>query len=283
MNVVNKDHETLTPNETELAKNNLLKNVYYPKINRKFRDTIGYNDPQFALFSYITTEDSELNSFLSKIKDYLENQKGKHVQNDMLREVNFLQTRTKPMIGIGKIRGAFQSEQDAKAKAEEIIRDYDSVNSIFTCMIGVPFPIVAEGHSKELDEINIEHETEKTIAQNVREKRDRDKKEIDSIKQRKEELLTDVDKDPSDDPMALYIQNRVKLAHLRYYINAYQKQLEETKQNEEKCKLWLKEKSTQNPEFEKDYLDIYMKSRRDINLPDSYDPDNMMKYINDPL
>ena len=117
--------------------------------------------------------------------------------------------------GVAKIRGAFFTSLEAEQKAEEIIKDVDSTNSIFTCLIGTPFPLVTEGFSDELNEVDIQNQTEHTISQNVREKRRKDQKEMNELKQQQDELMQDVTMDPAAQKEENYVTNRVKLAALK--------------------------------------------------------------------
>lgn len=266
----------LTNNETITAKDILVKNISnFPSINRRYTDTPKPGEPKFALFSFINHDDTDMCLFLNEIKDGL-NPKNK-------KKLDSLMSRKNVVKGVAKIRGAYMTQQEANERAEEIVRDIDSTNSIFTCIIGVPFPLVSEGMADEVSEVDLQQQTEHTIAQNVRKQRNKDRKEMDEIKRREEELLRNAEKDPNADDEENYISQRVKLAHLRYCIDEHVKKQSECISNEKKVVAWLVDMKTRNPDFEEKYMEKYMAGRKAAHIPDDYNLEGFMKYMNDPL
>jgi hypothetical protein len=257
--------------------NSLVKDAVYPNIQSRYCDKIDYQQPRFSLFSFIPYPDKELQSLLVTLKE----------QPDLPEEtkatIEKIETRKPPILGVGKIRGAFYTLDEANKKAENIIQDSDSTNSIFTCMIGVPFPLVAEGYSNDTHTVNIEKETEDAIAQNVREKRRKEQKEIEEIKRREEALKDDVKKDPTLSSEENYITHRLKLAHLRSNLAAHNIKIKECQDLKEKCISWLLEQQKDHPEYEDNYVDRYMKARKEANIPDDHAPEGFMKYLRDPI
>ena len=267
---------SLSNEEVQVAKDELVKGVNaFRRVNRRFIDPPKAGDPKFALFSYIDTPDADMISFLDEIKDSL---KPKH--KNQLAELN---ARPQVMKGVGKIRGAFLTQKEAETRAEEIVKDIDSTNSVFTCIVGVPFPLVTEGMSEEVNEIDLQNQTEHAIAQNVRRQRQKEQKEMEEIKRREEELLRDAEKDPNADDEDNYIAQRVKLAHLRYVIEQHVKKRAECIENEKKVVQWLLDMKSRNPEFENKYMEKYMAGRKAAHIPDDHEPEGFMKYMNDPL
>ena len=242
--------ESLSNEEAKIAASDLYKNITnYQKVNRRFCDPIKPEIPKFALFTFI---------------------KSPNIQPD-----------SDGFFGVAKIRGAYNSSEDAQVAAEEIIKHVDSTNSVYTCLMGVPFPLVCKGYSSELSEVDLREKTEEVISKNVRLKRDQDKKEIEELKEREQNLHKDVstDKDPED----IYIENRVKLAHLKYMIQEHTSKLKECSELKIKCSEFLKKECSEHPEFEKNYLDRYMSSRRKANVPENTDMEGFMKFIADEI
>jgi len=267
---------SLTTEQTEAAVQGLVKNVNkFPRINRRFVDPHRAGEPKFALFSYIDHPDMEMNKFLNDIKISL---KPEHK-----KQLDALQSRSQVIKGVGKIRGAYLTQQEAESRAEEIVRDVDSTNSVFTCIMGTPFPLVTEGMADEVDLIDLQNQTEHTIAQNVRNQRQKDQKEMDEIKMREKELMSNVEKDPNADDQDNYITQRVKLAHLRYSIEQHVKKRAECVENEKKCVQWLLDMKTRCPQFEEKYMEKYMAGRKAAHIPDDHIPEGFMKFMNDPL
>jgi len=249
-NITDVTAEPLNKQETIMAVHELVNPVSFPKVNRKFIDPMKPGDLRFALFSFIKAEGAE------------PNQDG--------------------LFGVAKIRGAFFTEKEASARAEEIIRDVDSTNSIFTCIIGAPFPVVVKGFSTELVQIDLQDKTEQTISDNVRAKRRAEQKEMEEIKARRDLLMQDEGKIEASE-LDKYIEQRVKLAHLRYAISEHSLKLEECKELEKKVRINLTERCIENPDFEKDYLARYKQSRRDAHIPEETDMCGFMRHMTEPI
>lgn len=247
----------------------------FPSINRRFVDPPVAGEPKFALFSYIAYPDLEMDKFLGSIKDTL---KPKHK-----KQLVELQARPQLIKGVGKIRGAYQTQSEAEIRAEDIVRDIDSTNSVFTCIVGVPFPLVAEGMAEELSTIDLQQQTEHTIAQNVRKQRQKDQKEMEDIKRREDELMATAKKDSSVDDEDEYVTQRVKLAHLRYSIVEHVKKHALCVENEKQCVAKLLDMKNRNPEFEEKYMEKYLAGRKAAHIPDDHNLEGFMKYMNDPL
>ena len=268
----------LSNEEVQAAKKELVKGVSaFPRIKRRYVDPLRPGEPRFALFSFIERPDADMISFLKEIEDSL---KPKHKKR--LDELN-ARPQSQLMKGVAKIRGAYMTEEEAGRRAEEIIKDIDSSNSVYTCMMGVPFPLVTEGMAEEVSQIDLQNQTEHAIAQNVRQKRQKEQKEMEDIKSRQEELLRNAEKDPNADDEENYIAQRVKLAHLRYAIEEHVKRHAECVENEKQVVAWLLDMKSRNPQFEEKYIEKYMAGRKAAHIPDDHNPEGFMKYMNDPL
>jgi len=266
------------PLEGEFADNAikaLFKKNMFPKINRRFVDPIQRSEPQFALFSYIRKTDLELESFFESIHPTLS------PEHKLLMEQ--LKNRKELIHGVGKIRGAFYTLSEAEARAEEIIRQVDSSNSVFTCKIGVPFPLVVEGFAEETSTVDLQNEVESTLADNIKQKRNKERREMEEIKEREAALRADVAKDPSLDDLENYITNRVKLAHLRYAIDQHNIKREEALGFEKDCINFLLELEAKNPLFETQYIERYESGRKAAKVSDDYAFDGFMGYMHAPL
>jgi hypothetical protein len=220
-------------------------------LNKKYIDPIKQGEPRFVLFSYI------------KSKDAVPDKDG--------------------YFGVGKVRGVCYTEPEAASRAEEIIRDVDSTNSIYTCLMGVPFPIVDKGHCDNVSDIDIKNKVETTISENVRAKRIAEQKEMQEIKEREQSLMDEngVSKDISQEEQ--YIQNRVKLAHLRYAVNEHTIKIKECKDLTNKVVSELLSMKSKNPEYEEHYLERYKQGRRKVGIPENTDLTGFMKYMADPI
>lgn len=242
----------LTQEECDIAIPSLYEKKLFRSVNRKLYDPVKPGEPRFALFSFAkasgATPDSD------------------------------------GFLGVAKIRGVFHTEQEAAERAEEIIRDVDSSNSIFTALCGVPFPLVVKGCANNLSEIDISKKVEKTISDNVRAKRKAEAKEIQEIEERRKALVNDDGTiNESEDPEDMYVQQRVKLAHLRYAIKEHAAKLKECTEIEKSVRIHLNECKRDHPEYEENFVKRYQEGRRKAKIPESTDFGGFMKYFIDPI
>lgn len=259
----------LLENELEIARETLIKKVEFPHINRRFTDPIKPGEPKFALFSYIETPDVKLHKLLETIKPQLSEIQQNEL--DRLRERKLIK-------GVCKIRGAYNTLNEANERAEEIVRDLDSTNSVFTCYMGVPFPLVSEGLSEETNSIDLQNEIEHAIAENVRRKRQKEQKEMEELKQRGEEIVNNAEVDPNEQNQHNYTTQRVKLANLQYELS----KMDKIVKDKENTLNWLRDAKKKNPEFEENYMKIYLDGRKAVNIDESL-IQGFMKYMKDPL
>lgn len=248
----NSGEKRLTSKELESAVSQLHNRDLYRSVNRRLCDPIKPGEPNFALFSFIPS--------IGATPD------------------------TNGFYGVAKIRGVFFNVEDADKRAEELIRDVDSVNTIYTALCGSPFPLVVKGFAKDTVEIDISKKVEKTISDNVRAKRKADEKEVREIEERRKALLTDDGRIlQSVDPAEKYVEQRVKLAHLRYTINEHSIKIEECRKLEASTREHLKECIAEHPEYEENYIARYKEGRRKANIPEETDFNGLMKYFADPI
>jgi hypothetical protein len=229
--------------------------------NRKFIDPVGRTDPLYALFSFIPHVNLKFQNFLETLKPTLTPN-----QQDELQ--TFLESERKAIHGVGKIRGAFYTLDEAQSHADKIIREIDSTNSVFTCKIGVPFPLVSQGFAEEVEQIDVKKIVETTIEENIRRKRIQDEQEIKQMKQRQDELKTppDVNFVDEQEDLNYYITQRLKLAQLRYVIDKTQKQLPSYIDSENKTRQALLELDEKFPEFQQQYLEKYERDAKAVGL-----------------
>jgi|688.fasta_scaffold44171_2 hypothetical protein len=265
----------LTDSETENAMNKLLiSEKTFPKINRRFEDKMDYQNG-WTLFSFIKHEDYEFLSFLKKIDNKLSIEDKKELKN-LLERKNLI-------CGIGKVRGSYRTVEEANDAARYIIQNIDSSNSIFTCQMGVPFPLVNEGLSQEVSKIDVKNLVEKTISDNIRNKRIQEQREKEQILERQEALQSDIKEDPILSELENYITNRVKLAHLRYSIDAHKTERVKNLKHEKDCIDFLLDLQKKHPNFEEKYMEHYSKGRKATGVSDDYAFDGFMNYMTEPL
>ena len=185
------------------------------------------------------------------------------------------------VFGFAKVRGNFASQPEANERAEFLIRNVDSYHTIFQAYVGRPFPITLdEKYCANTAEIDIRKKASETMSEDVKSKRDAQKKEIDEIKEREKRLLEEAKPDYVEDPFEKYVTLRVKKAQLVWGYKNTMEQLNKMKTVIIKTRLDIEEQDKINTDFNTKHYDRYMSARRDAGLPDEMSTeDNFIKYL----
>ena len=184
--------------------------------------------------------------------------------------------------GFAKLRGNFSTESEADQRAEFLIRNVDSYHQIYHTYVGRPFPItISSKYSAETNEIDIRKETTKAMSTSVKEKKMEEKKIMDDMKQREEELIAESKRDPDDvDPFDTYITLKVKKAQLSWTYLEHQKKMAEVRTILRSTKTTLDEMDVEFPDFQNQYFDKYMQARKSAGFEDKdITKDNFMKFL----
>ena len=177
-----------------------------------------------------------------------------------------------------KVRGSYETEDEADARAETLIRTVDSYHKIFTAFVGKPFPATTSSRwSADTNEIDIKKKVTEVISKDIKKQRQEEKKEIEEIKEREKKLMEDVEKD--FDPYERYIELRVKKAQLAWTYLETQKKMDEMKQSIIKTREEIAELDEENPDYLSSYREKYMNARRDAGLKD--DDASFLSYLGD--
>ena len=187
------------------------------------------------------------------------------------------------VFGFAKLRGNFATEAEADQRAEFIIRNVDSYHQIYHTYVGRPFPVtISSKFSAETNEIDIRKQTTESMSTSVKEKKMEEKKVIDDMKQREEQLLAESKREPGDvDPFDTYITLKVKKAQLTWTYLEHQKKMAEVRTILRQTKKTLDEMDTEFPDYQGQYFQKYMDARRSAGFDDSKitTQDNFMKFL----
>jgi hypothetical protein len=183
--------------------------------------------------------------------------------------------------GFAKLRGNFASEAEANERAERLIRDVDSYHQIYHTYVGRPFPLtVSSDFSKEVARIDLKKETVSAIENDVKQKREKEQREIEEIKQRERELLEDVKKteENRDDH---YTTLQVKKAQLTWTYSETEKKLQQMCGLIAKARHEIEELDKVYPELKTTYFQKYMDARKQAGLSSSKaeQDQSFMKYL----
>lgn len=182
--------------------------------------------------------------------------------------------------GFSKIRGVYNTELEANAKAEEIIRNIDSYHQIFHTYVGKPFPLtLSSNYSADTSEIDIRQQTAESINASVIKKRKDEASIVAEIKKKEQELIADTKKE-QEDPDDRYTTLRVKKAQITWTYAETMKKMEEMKLIIIKTKEEIIKMDEEDPQLQNIYYDKYINARKDAGMKDdSVIADNFMKFL----
>lgn len=252
-NSENVDTKPLSDEMTSAAVKDLVSHkLEYIKVNRRFVDPpMGYHEPRYALFSFIPSQDDP------------------------------------KIFGTAKIRGAFFTAEEANKRAEEIVRNVDSEHSIFTTLIGTPFPLVNTGFSKDVEEINLDklsEETNEKLKIDEKSIKLEQQKDEERAKKKREEIEAgEIEDDIKPEGIDQYILNRVKLAQFYDMQLKYKEKVSDMERRVDEVVGLLKQMYRENPEYETEYMEKYKESRRKAQIPETTDLDGFGKYMDLPI
>lgn len=181
------------------------------------------------------------------------------------------------VFGMLKVRGTFQTQDEADLRAEYLIRNVDSFHSVYHTYVGRPFPLAStKKYICDTKEIDIKKKVVETTSEEVRKKRDEERKVMEEIKEREKELLADVSKTDID-PYDQYIELMVKKSQLSWTYHNTMKKMDEMKNSIIKSRKQLSDLREENEDYHAKFFDRYMSARKSAGLPDS--DDSFIKYM----
>lgn len=163
--------------------------------------------------------------------------------------------------GVMKVRGVFESERRADVWAENLIRNHDSYAEISYCWVGKPFPVMVDNemYRASTREIDIRRKVDEVVRDDVKQKREVEKQEMETIQKRQRELMKSVEEDKEQhfDDLDFYVQLKTKRAHLRFTQDEMQRKLKESAELIEKVTSEIEKLNSEHPEYESQYLQKY--------------------------
>lgn len=187
----------------------------------------------------------------------------------------------KGVFGFAKLRGNFKNSEEANSKAEDLIRNVDSYHQIFHAYVGRPFPITnSSDYSKEVTKVDLQQQISQAYKEDLKNKREKEQKEIQEIKDREKELLEDVDK-KEEDVEDKYTSLKVKKAQLSWTYSENMKKLNLMKGYIAKARKELEDLDKKHPEMKELYMKKYTDARKRAGLPVDKDvlEGSFMKYM----
>jgi len=183
------------------------------------------------------------------------------------------------IFGFMKVRGSYDTIAEANARAERIVADCDSINTIRTAYVGRPFPITAvedkfSGETARFDPKENMTKTFQNTRQNVVSK---ETQMVNEMIEREKDLIRTI-KAEIEDPFERYCELKNTKAISSFNYNTYRKKLIEIKQGILIKVDALRELETAHPEFREKYLDNIRAKRKAVGL-DKFGDENHMKFL----
>ena len=186
------------------------------------------------------------------------------------------------IFGMIKFRGAFPNQQEADSRTSYLIRNVDSYHKIYMGWIGRPFPCsTSSKYSAETKEIDIRKKTTQVVSEDIKQKKEDEKREVDDMKEREQVLLDSSGEEPKEDPLEQYIVLRVKKAQLAWTYLETQKKMDQMRKSILSARTDIAEFEDSDSSYKEQYYEKYMEARRKSGLPD--DDESFMKYMGEDL
>jgi hypothetical protein len=205
-------------------------------------------------------------------------------QNQVYALFTFMPTRgARPddqgVFGFAKIRGTFETKEEANDRAEWLIRNTDSYHPIVTTYCGKPFPVAVGNYIKETREIDIRAKATETIRERVKVMRNQEQQDVNDIKEREQRLLSESQPEYVPEPLEKYVETSVKKANLMWTYMETKKKMATMRDLIVKARQELADMDAQDPSHRERYYQQYMNARRHVSLPTDQIQDNFMKYL----
>lgn len=180
--------------------------------------------------------------------------------------------------GVAKVRGCFNTVDEADDRSDDIIRNFDSYAEIDVVYVGKEFPVMKnnEVYVKETREVDVRNMIDKNTRKYLEEKRKREKETIDDIKRRQKEL-EETPEEEDKDSIDYYIKIRVKRANAMMRKNEANALIKQCAQIVEKTGVELSDLEEKHPEYTESYIDRYEKVLRESGINPAENP--LMSYM----
>lgn len=163
--------------------------------------------------------------------------------------------------GVLKVRGTFNTVDQADSWADNIIRNHDSYAAIDYCLVGRPFPLMVNNELYRLatKEVDIRKKVDDTIKADLKQKRMDEQKEMESIQERHRQLMRDVSEDKSQaiDDLEYYVQLKTKKASLMYNVQEIRRKEKESLELVDKVTEEIRDMDKKFPNYKDEFLERY--------------------------
>jgi hypothetical protein len=182
--------------------------------------------------------------------------------------------------GVMKVRGVYRTEEEARKRAEHLVKHYDSFYNIRTSYVGAPFPLCGNEckyiKDDQVDEVELGKATKEAVTDDIKERRRKEKDEIKEMEDRQKRLLEDV-KQEELDPFETYTMLHTKRAQSIWTMREAFEKLCKVRKVVLDAERDIARMDTESDEYREDFTERYYKARREAHLPD--DDGSFLQYF----
>jgi hypothetical protein len=184
--------------------------------------------------------------------------------------------------GVLKFRGAFPNGNEAETYAETLLRDHDTYAEIDMVYIGREFPLLVDNtmYTKTTREIDIRKKVDDIVKADLRQKKEKEQKEIEEVTARQQKLLDkthEAEKDEIFDDLEYYTTLRVKKAQALSLIDEAKKRMEEAQEVVESANKEIENLDKDHPEYKDEFFGKYENALNSIGSSVAENP--LIKYL----
>jgi hypothetical protein len=165
--------------------------------------------------------------------------------------------------GVVKFRGAFSNVQEAEERCTYLIQNVDSYNENFITFVGKEFPLTRDPkYVEKTKEIDIRMKMDTVAKDDIKQRREAEKKEMDEMQERQKQLLADTteQKQISFDDLDYYTTLRTKKASLRMFQEECGKKLVDAQKSIKQTVEEIEKLDVSHPDYKAQYEEKYRKA-----------------------
>lgn len=166
--------------------------------------------------------------------------------------------------GVLKLRGNFDSVKNADVWAENLIRNHDSYAVIDYGFVGKPFPLMKnnEMYVAATREIDVRRKVDDVVKDDLRKKRENEKREMEEVQERHKQLLKSVEeeKESKFDDLDFYVQLRTKKAHLKFSKDEMLRKINDIDPLVDNVTKEIEKLDEQFPEYKEQFMSRYQEA-----------------------
>jgi hypothetical protein len=184
--------------------------------------------------------------------------------------------------GVLKFRGAFPNGNEAETYAETLLREHDTYAEIDMVYIGREFPLLVDNtmYTKTTREIDVRKKIDDIVKADLRQKKEKEQKEIEEVTARQQKLLDkthEVEKDQIFDDLEFYTTLRVKKAQALSLIDEAKKRMEEAEEVVKATNVDIENLDKDHPEYKEEFFAKYENALNSIGSSVADNP--LIKYL----